>query len=114
MPVLQGYAPADYVEHCRQYGNRLATGAYVGVGSICKRNANPPAIAAVLKAILEERPDLRLHGFGVKTTALANVEVRDRLESADSIAWSFAARYEGRNRNGWEEAARLVAEIEAL
>src|ERR1700692_630842 len=30
MPVLQGYAPADYASHVRQYGARLAFGAYVG------------------------------------------------------------------------------------
>ena len=30
------------------------------------------------------------------------------------MAWSFAARYEGRGRNDSREAARLVAEIEAL
>lgn len=27
MPVLQGYAPADYVRHVRSYGPRLAPGA---------------------------------------------------------------------------------------
>lgn len=104
MPVLQGYAPGDYVSHIGQYGDRLAPGAYVGVGSVCKRNGNPAAIAAVLKAILEERPDLRLHGFGVKTTSLADSAVFDRLYSADSMSWSFAARKQGRNGNDWREA----------
>jgi len=92
MPVLQGYTPQSYVDHIRMYGDRLAHGAYVGVGSVCKRNASPSSIVQVLKAIKQERPDLRLHGFGVKTTALAWQEVRDNLESADSMAWSFAAR----------------------
>ena len=114
MPVLQGYAPADYARHVRAYGARLAPGAYVGVGSVCKRNANPGAILAVLEAIHDVRPDLRLHAFGLKTTSLAVPAIREALESADSMAWSFAARYEGRNRNDWQEAARLVAEIEAL
>ena len=86
----------------------------MGVGSVCKRNARPDAILAVLDAILAVRPDLRLHGFGLKSTALAVLEIRNALESADSMAWSFAARYEGRGRNDWREAARLVAEIEAL
>lgn len=114
MPVLQGYAPADYARHVAAYGERLARGAWVGVGSVCKRNARPDAILAVLEAILAVRPDLRLHGFGLKSTALAVPEVRNALELADSMAWSFAARYEGRGRNDWREAARLVAEIEAL
>lgn len=44
MPVLQGYAPKDYVSHVRQYGYRLAQGAWVGVGSVCKRNGDIRAI----------------------------------------------------------------------
>jgi hypothetical protein len=94
MPVLQGYTPSSYVDHLNMYGDRLAYGAYVGVGSVCKRNSSPSSIVQVLKAIKAVRPDLRLHGFGVKTTALAWEEVRDNLESADSMAWSYAARWE--------------------
>jgi hypothetical protein len=94
LPVLQGYTPQSYVDHIRMYGKRLKEGAYVGVGSVCKRNASPSSIVQVLKAIKKERPDLLLHGFGIKTTALSWQEVRDNLESADSMAWSFAARME--------------------
>lgn len=71
MPVLQGYAPEEYVQHISQYGERLQNGAWVGVGSVCKRNSNPRAILDVLTAIKTERPDLRLHGFGLKTIALS-------------------------------------------
>jgi hypothetical protein len=63
MPVLQGYEPEEYVDHIRLYGDRLAHGAWVGVGSICKRNSSPRAVEAVLLAIHRERPDLQLHGF---------------------------------------------------
>jgi hypothetical protein len=107
MPVLQGYAPGDYVAHVRQYGARLAFGAYVGVGSVCKRNAKPAAILAVLSGIHAERPDLRLHGFGVKTTSLRVQAIRDALWSADSMAWSFSARKQGRRANDWKEAKRF-------
>lgn len=112
MPVLQGYAPEDYVSHVRQYGARLAHGAYVGVGSICKRNSNPAAIEAVLLAIKRERPDLRLHGFGIKITALGSGVVRDLLYTADSMAWSYQARIEGRNQNDWREAMAYVKRVE--
>lgn len=54
--------------------------------------------------IMDSGPDLRLHGFGLKTTALANATIRDSFETADSMAWSFAARREGRNANDWTEA----------
>lgn len=108
MPVLQGYEPADYVAHVRQYGERLGPAAWVGVGSVCKRNGNPRAIAAVLLAIKRERSDLRLHGFGLKATALGSPLVQSLLWSADSMAWSFAARREGRNGNDRREASAYV------
>jgi hypothetical protein len=105
MPVLQGYQPDEYVDHIRQYGTRLALGAWVGVGSICKRNASPCLILDVLIAIKTERPDLRLHGFGLKTTALAHGTIRALLETSDSMAWSFAARRRGTGANDWRNAA---------
>ena len=111
MPVLQGYAPAEYVDHIEQYGARLAGGAWVGVGSVCKRNADVGAIEAVLIAIGDARPDLKLHGFGLKTTALESSIVRSRLHSADSMAWSYAARRERRDSNSWEEAEAFVTKI---
>lgn len=111
LPVMQGFTPESYVDHLRQYGDRLPHGAWVGVGSVCKRNGDPKAIEQVLAAITLERPDLRLHGFGLKTTALRSPVVRALLHSADSMAWSFAARWEGRDRNSWEEAKRWTAKI---
>lgn len=112
MPVLQGYAPADYVSHLEQYGDRLGHGAWVGVGSVCKRNGDVGAIEAVLLAIKQARPDLRLHGFGIKTTALGSRLVRELLHTADSMAWSFAARRQGRNANDVREAMRFKRSID--
>lgn len=111
LPVLQGYQPQEYVDHIRAYGDRLAHGQWVGVGSVCKRNGDPNQIAAVLLAIKHERPDLRLHGFGLKTTALGSPLVTSLLHTADSMAWSFHARINGRNANDWREAKRWAENI---
>lgn len=113
MPVLQGYDPADYARHVKMYGNRLTHGMWVGVGSVCKRNGDPRAIEQVLLAIRRQRPDLRLHGFGLKKTALASGLVLEVLATADSMAWSYQARMEGRNGNSWLEAARWTQRIES-
>lgn len=113
MPVLQGYEPSDYVRHLAAYGDRLMPGMWVGVGSVCKRNARPDQVRAVLAAIHAARPDLSLHGFGLKRTALEDDAIREMLDSADSMAWSFAARFEGRNQNDWTEARRYAARLEA-
>ena len=112
MPVLQGYEPREYVEHLLLYGDRLSFGMWVGVGSVCKRNGHPSSVLAVLRAIREERPDLNLHGFGLKRIALQLAGVRDLLYSADSMAWSFAARYEGRDGNSVKEAQRYARMVE--
>jgi hypothetical protein len=104
LPVLQGYWPEDYRRHVAMYGERLKACAWVGVGSVCKRNSADWEVARVLQEIKRERPDLRLHGFGLKRTALASGWVRHMLYSADSMAWSCAARLQGRNGNDWREA----------
>lgn len=103
-PVLQGYHPGEYRQCLEDYGDRLLPGMVVGVGSVCKRNINADEILAVLSVIQRERPDLKLHGFGLKRTALSSGEIRARLASADSMAWSFAARRQGRKANDWREA----------
>jgi hypothetical protein len=72
------------------------------------------AIEEVLMAIKRERPDLLLHGFGVKVTALRSGLIRSLLHTADSMAWSFQARKQGRNANDWREAAAFAARIRTM
>lgn len=114
LPVLQGYAPEDYLRHLEAYGGRLTHGMWVGVGSVCKRNSNPAAIYRVLRIIKDARPDLRLHGFGIKLTALADPFVRALLESADSMAWSYSAKKQGRSANDWREASHFCRRVAQL
>lgn len=114
MPVLQGYEPQDYVRHIAMYGNRLKPGMWVGVGSVCKRQGRPSAVADVLRAIFKVRPDLRLHGFGVKLTSLKDPVVRSLLATADSMAWSYSARKQGRSANDWHEAMAFTNKLEAI
>lgn len=86
MPVLQGYAPEEYVKHLKDYGNRLRPGAWVGVGSIAGRSSKPSEIESILLAIRFCRPDLKLHGFGLKMATLKSPLSWDLLYSADSQA----------------------------
>lgn len=114
MPVLQGYSPREYQDHVRAYGDRLTPDMWVGVGSVCKRNGTPERIVEVLSAIHAIRPDLRLHGFGIKQTSLMHPGVRDMLHSADSMAWSFAARKQGRDGNSWLEAKSFADRVQSV
>lgn len=97
LPVLQGWNPRHYKRHVKMYD--LPDNAWVGVGSICKRNVSPADVERVLSAVKSLRPDLRLHGFGVKATALQRGAIRDMLHSADSMAWSLRTRKNGRDAN---------------
>jgi hypothetical protein len=111
LPVLQGWTARDYVSHVQQYGKRLAPGAWVGVGSICKRNSRPREIEEILIAIKSVRPDLELHLFGVKLTALGSGIVQELGATCDSMAWSWNARRNGRSANDPAEAERYVLRV---
>ena len=111
MPVIQGYAPSEYLSHLRQYGLRLERGMRVGVGSVCKRNSHPAMIEHILGSLKRERPDLRLHGFGLKLTSLHRPGIRNALYSSDSMAWSLNARKNGRSAHDWREAKNYVDRI---
>lgn len=90
-PVLQGWTIDDYLDHVDQYaaaGFDLAAEPIVGVGSVCRRQRDTE-IDAVMRALA--RFELRLHGFGVKTSGLDLYG--EVLASSDSMAWSFDARY---------------------
>jgi hypothetical protein len=92
IPVVQGWQLADYL-HCvslyESAGVDLAALPRVGLGSVCRRQST--AEIAVIVDTLARR-GLRMHGFGVKTGGLHLYG--HRLASADSMAWSYAARRE--------------------
>ncbi|AJA43715.1 queuine tRNA-ribosyltransferase [Mycobacterium phage Marcoliusprime] len=92
MPVLQGYAIADYRRCIDLYGEAgvdLAGVPLVGVGSVCRRQ-HTSEIRGVFEAILETDPDMPVHGFGVKSLGLR--EYGHLLTTCDSMAWSYNAR----------------------
>lgn len=91
IPVVQGWAVRDYVRCVTLYaraGVDLTAERLVGVGSVCRRQASAD-VEAILHA-LHAAGVTRLHGFGVKLQGLRRYG--PLLVSADSLAWSFAAR----------------------
>ena len=89
IPVLQGWTLDDYLACVDRYyaaGVDLTAAPLVGLGSICRRQATSQltSIATTLAGL-----GLRLHGFGVKTDGLRQAAA---FVSADSLAWSAAAR----------------------
>lgn len=93
IPVLQGWAVEDYlacVELYAEAGVDLWAEALVGIGSVCRRQDT--AEAALIVETLADL-GLALHGFGIKIDGLRRYG--DCLESADSMAWSYAGRRRG-------------------
>lgn len=91
-PVLQGWEEDDYLRHIDMYtaaGVDLRALPVVGIGSVCRRQGTTGAVHLLLRITAE---GLRLHGFGLKTTALK--QLAPFFASADSMAWSFGARRE--------------------
>lgn len=90
IPVLQGWTQDDY-EACLGLYDRagvdLRAEPLVGVGSVCRRQGTEEA-DAIFSMLSGE--GLRLHGFGVKLTGLGRFG--HKLESSDSLAWSYRAR----------------------
>lgn len=113
MPVLQGFKASEYIEHLEMYDKLglVNIGMRIGVGSVCKRNSNVAAVEDLLLEIKAAVGGMKLHGFGLKTTALESDRVWDALYSADSMAWCYAAWREGRSSNDWREAKRFEQKI---
>lgn len=71
----------------RSAGVDLAREPLTGLGSVCRRQSTGQ-IAVIVTTLASL--GLRLHGFGIKTTGLHLYG--HLLTSADSMAWSYAAR----------------------
>lgn len=100
MPVLQGWTPEEYAM-CAQWlplRDWRDWPELVGIGSVCRRHVDGEnGILAILDAVDQVLPKhVRLHMFGVKSTALAQLAGHPRVASVDSMAWDVQARAERR------------------
>lgn len=90
VPVVQGWEHDDYLRCVDLYDARgidLTTYRTVGVGSVCRRNADA-AIGRIVRSL--DGLGLRAHGFGIRSSAF--VDLYGVMASSDSMAWSAAGR----------------------
>lgn len=90
IPVLQGWTADDYLRHRDQFdaaGIDLTSEPVVGIGSVCRR-ADIREMGDLIVRLFDD--GIRLHGFGIKQDGIRRYGFA--LASADSMAWSFAAR----------------------
>jgi len=91
IPVLQGYTLEEYndcFEMFESSGIDLRSENTVGLGSVCRRQ-NTNDIERIVKYFHSK--DINLHGFGVKINGIK--KYGELLQSADSMAWSYNARW---------------------
>jgi hypothetical protein len=97
IPVVQGWTPADYLRCVDLYAAPTSRGGadldlstvdLAGLGSVCRRQGTGTAEHII--TALHGHGVTRLHGFGIKVLGLRRFG--HLLTSADSMAWSYAAR----------------------
>jgi len=109
--VLQGWTLDDYLKHydmMKEYGvfSRIS---YVGIGTLCRRGQEN-TIRKIVTGIREALPKkFKLHGFGVKISALKYKDVFEALYSADSVAWGLSERLNYKNSDGYKVEGQLEA-----
>jgi hypothetical protein len=92
VPVIQGWKIADYLHAIDRLREQGLVRGYMGIGTLCRRGSQR-GIAKVVRAVNAELPRVKLHGFGVKITALKEPGVWSGLYSVDSGAYGYTARH---------------------
>jgi len=88
MAVLQGWETEDYIRCIDRFRNAGVLTDYVGIGTVCRRNATSE-IQDIVLCINKELPSRKLHAFGVKKEILTLNDVRAALDSVDTTAWYY-------------------------
>jgi len=110
MTVLQGWELGDYVECIDRYREAGVLTDYIGIGSVCRRNAESK-IRKIVTTVAENLPNKKLHAFGVKQSILNFSDVRDALNSVDSSAW-YQRMYQGKPdaEPAWHTTTKMYLE----
>jgi len=91
----------------------LVNRPWIGIGSTCKRNKNPEVVSQILDRLIPLLPsNSKIHLFGYKVTGLKSDSIKDRIYSADSMAWSFNNRMNDgeKTRKGQVKVAQKFAQ----
>jgi hypothetical protein len=91
--------PADV--EAFEFSCRASEAFRVGIGTLCRR-ASPSMIRDVVAAVSEVLPDVPLHLWGVKLSALSGGAMPPAVVSSDSAAWNqrFGSGLEGVKGSG--------------
>ena len=102
--VLQGWHRDEYLDCIRLFDEYGVLTDYIGIGSVCRRNATRD-IRAVINSVHRELPNRDLHAFGVKTDVLVHDKTRNALTSSDSLAFEFRMMFDRPFDEHWLNSA---------
>jgi len=118
VPIVQGWLADDYRECVDLLDEHMVDGwpELVGVGSVCRRQmTGPDGLGRILGALDSALPPhVKLHLFGVKSSALRQLAGHPRIESIDSCAWDYAARAQAYQQRKAEQEAGVPVEQQTV
>lgn len=93
IPVIQGWQKEDYLNCIDAFEDQGLMSDYMAIGSVCRRTATSN-IREIVMSVRDNIPSwIKLHGFGLKLTALKDLAIWKALYSVDSGAWDYVARW---------------------
>ena len=112
--VVQGWEISDYLANLDRIKEQGLLTEHLGIGSICRRGQTTQ-IARVIRAIHNNIPGwVKLHGFGVKVSVLADTDAKFELYSADSMSWAIEAFGKYENNGKGATGKRIVDKLPIL
>ena len=112
--VVQGWNISDYLENLDRIKDQGLLTKHLGIGSVCRRGQNKE-IARIIRTIHNNVPGwVKLHGFGVKVSVLANTDAKFELYSADSMSWAIEAFGKYENNGKGAKGKRIVDKLSVL
>lgn len=125
VPVLQGWTLDHYARSLEETlmswevftrGTRFERQpTLVGIGSVCRRDLRHPehGLWSVLDWVAKRLPSgIKLHLYGVKGQAMAELRHFPMVASVDSMAWDFGARISARKAGVSNTLERRVAHLD--
>ena len=112
--VVQGWEIPDYLANLDKIKEQGLLTEHLGIGSVCRRGQTTQ-IARIIRAIHNNVPSwVKLHGFGVKVSALENTDAKFELYSADSMSWAIEAFGKYENNGKGAKGKRIVDKLPVL
>ena len=106
--VVQGRDIADYLDCLDLAKEHGLITDLIGVGTLCRR-VSVQVILKILREIKRNIPTyIKIHGFGLKTTILNQLEIYKLIDSLDTRAWHYRLHGQGHIHESKEQREKDI------